>query len=160
MGNVIFLLLHLTIPNAIFNGECYLPKAFFLSGHTKYYFLWDILSSCSSHLTIQNVIFYGKCYLPVITPDHTKCYFLWEMLSSCYYTSTPDHTIWNFLWEMLSSCYYKLPYQMLWKISNSISLFFSHWRESQLNLQIPKQDISIKYCSHVDLPHQVHCNTG
>ena len=34
------------------------------------------------------------------------------------------------------------------------------YRERQLQLQLPKQDLSSKYCSHLEPVHQVHCSAA
>ena len=34
------------------------------------------------------------------------------------------------------------------------------YRERQLQLQLPKQDLSSKYCSHLEPVHQVYCSTA
>ena len=36
-----------------------------------------------------------------------------------------------------------------------IPLIITRYRDRQLNLQLPKQDLSTKYCSHLEQQHQV-----
>ena len=38
---------------------------------------------------------------------------------------------------------------------NSDTDTFSRYRDRQLNLQLPKQDLSTKYCTHLEQQHQV-----
>ena len=53
---------------------------------------------------------------------------------------------------IIESCYLQVP-----RLGGSAG---ERYRERQLQLQLPKQDLSSKYCSHLEPVHQVHCSAA